>query len=72
MTHLLGVLLEEAELEALVQLQLPDVPHLVEILPGGVELIQQSGHLEAGSQASHSVLLIYTPLPPLIVPVSGD
>lgn len=46
MTHLLCVLFEQAELEALVQLQLPDVPHLMEVLPRGVELIQQTGHLE--------------------------
>lgn len=45
LAHLLCVLLEEAKLEALVQLQLPDVPHLMEMLPGGVELIQQTGHL---------------------------
>lgn len=45
MTHLLSILFEEAELEALVQLQLPDVPHLMEMLPRGVELIQQTGHL---------------------------
>lgn len=45
LTHFLSVLFEEAELEALVQLQLPDVPHLMEMLPRGVELIQQTGHL---------------------------
>lgn len=45
MTHLLCVLFKESELEALVQLQLPDMPHLVEMLPRGVELIQQTGHL---------------------------
>lgn len=43
--HLLGVLFEQTQLEALVQLQLPDVPHLMEMLPGGVKLIQQTGHL---------------------------
>lgn len=43
--HLLGVLFEEPELEALVQFELPDVPHLVKVLPGGVQLIQQTGHL---------------------------
>lgn len=47
--HLLSVLLEEAQLEALVQFQLPDVPHLMEVLPGGVELIQQTGHLPGGN-----------------------
>ena len=45
MTHLLCVLLKETELEALVQLQLPDVPHLMKVLPCGVKLIQQTGHL---------------------------
>lgn len=44
-THLLGVLFEQTQLEALVQLQLPHVPHLMEMLPGGVKLIQQAGHL---------------------------
>lgn len=43
--HLLSVLFEEPELEALIQLELPDVPHLVQMLPGGVQLIQETGHL---------------------------
>lgn len=40
---LLCVLLEQTELEALIQLQLPDVPGLVEVLSGGVQLVQQLG-----------------------------
>ncbi|TNN75451.1 hypothetical protein EYF80_014263 [Liparis tanakae] len=42
-TDLLGVLLEQAQLEALVQLELADVPGLVEVLPGGVQFVQQLG-----------------------------
>lgn len=55
--HLLSVLFEESELEALVQLQLPDVPHLMEVLPGGVQLVQQTGHL-AGSKTREVSLLM--------------
>lgn len=40
-TDLLCVLFEQAKLEALVQLQLADVPGLVEVLSGGVQLVQQ-------------------------------
>lgn len=40
-TDLLCVLLEQAELEALIKLEFPDVPGLVQVLPGGVQLIQQ-------------------------------
>lgn len=43
--HLLGVLFKEPELETLIQLELPDVPHLMQMLPGGVQLIQETGHL---------------------------
>lgn len=42
-TNLLCVLFEEAELEALVQLELADVPGLVEVLSGGVQLVEQLG-----------------------------
>lgn len=42
-TDLFSVLLKQSELEALVQLQLADVPGLVEVLPGGVQLVQQLG-----------------------------
>lgn len=42
-TDLLCILFKQAELEALVQLQLADVPGLVEVLSGGVELVQQLG-----------------------------
>ena len=35
--HLLSILFEQPQLEALVQLQFPHVPHLVEVLPGGVQ-----------------------------------
>lgn len=55
--HLLSVLFEESQLEALVQLQLPDVPHLMEVLPGGVQLVQQTGHL-AGSKTAEVFLLM--------------
>lgn len=43
--HLLSVLFEEAELETLIQFELPDVPHLMQMLPGGVQLVQETGHL---------------------------
>lgn len=42
-TDLLCILFKQAELEALVQLQLADVPGLVEMLSGGVQLVQQLG-----------------------------
>lgn len=42
-TDLLCILFKQAELEALVQLQLADVPGLVEVLSGGVQLVQQLG-----------------------------
>lgn len=44
-SDLLSILLEEPQLETLVQLQLPHVPQLLQILPRPVELIQQSCHL---------------------------
>lgn len=44
-SHLLSVLFEEPELETLIQLELPDVPHLMQMLPGGVQLVQETGHL---------------------------
>lgn len=53
-THLLCVLLEEAELETLVQLQFSHVPDLVEVLPRRVELIQQTGRLEEAAGKRHS------------------
>lgn len=43
--HLLSVLFEEPELETLIQFELPDVPHLMKMLPGGVQLIQETDHL---------------------------
>lgn len=43
--HLLSVLFKESELETLIQFELPDVPHLMKMLPGGVQLIQETGHL---------------------------
>ena len=55
-TDLLRVLLEQAELEALVQLQLADVPGLVEVLPGGVQFVQQLGdarHQALGVGVAH-------------------
>lgn len=42
-TDLLCVLFEQAELEALIQLELADVPGLVEVLSGGVQFVQQLG-----------------------------
>lgn len=42
-TDLLCVLLEQAELEALIQLELADMPRLVEVLSGGMKLVQQLG-----------------------------
>lgn len=42
-TDLLCILFKQAELEALVQLQLADVPGLVEVLSSGVQLVQQLG-----------------------------
>lgn len=39
--HLLCILFKQAKLKALVQLQLADVPGLVQPLPGGVQLVQQ-------------------------------
>lgn len=53
---LLGVLLEQAELEALIQLELADVPGLVEVLPGGVQFVQQLGdpwHQALGVGVAH-------------------
>lgn len=49
-THFFCVLFKEAQLEALVQLQFPDVPHLMEMLSGGMQLIQQTGHLSGKAQ----------------------
>ena len=43
--HLLSVLFEEPELETLIQFKLSDVPHLMKMLSGGVQLIQETGHL---------------------------
>lgn len=57
-TDLLCILFKQAELEALVQLQLADVPGLVEVLPGGVQLVQQLG--DARHQAL-GVCVAYTP-----------
>lgn len=42
-TDLFCVLFKQAELEALVQLELANVPGLVEMLSGGVQLVQQLG-----------------------------
>lgn len=58
MTHLLGVLFKEAELEALVELELPDVPHLMEMLPRGVELIQQTGHLAESKSCNGEIIFL--------------
>lgn len=49
-THFFCILFKEAQLEALVQLQFPDMPHLMEMLPGGMQLIQQTGHLSGKAQ----------------------
>lgn len=65
MTHLLGVLFKEAELEALVELELPDVPHLMEMLPRGVELIQQTGHLAKSESSPHINIWSFLPGPVL-------
>lgn len=55
-TDLLCVLLEQAELEALIQLELADVPGLVEVLSGGVQFVQQLGdpwHQALGVGVTH-------------------
>ncbi len=55
-TDLLCVLFEQAELEALIQLELADVPGLVEVLSGGVQLVQQLGdprHQALGVGVTH-------------------
>lgn len=55
-TDLLCVLFEQAQLEALVQLQLADVPGLVEVLSGGVQFVQQLAdprHQALGVRATH-------------------
>lgn len=55
---LLCVLLKQAELEALVQLELADVPGLVEVLSGGVQFVQQLGdprHQALGVGVTHPV-----------------
>lgn len=44
-SYLLGILLEEPQLEALIQLELSDVPHLVQVLSGGMQLVQEAGDL---------------------------
>lgn len=56
-TDLLCILLEQAQLETLIQLELADVPRLVEVLPGGVQLVQQLGdarHQALGVRVAHS------------------
>ncbi len=55
-TDLLCILLEQAELEALIQLELADVPGLLEVLSGGVQFVQQLGdpwHQALGVGVTH-------------------
>lgn len=65
-THFFCILFKEAQLEALVQLQFPDMPHLMEMLPGGMQLIQQTGHLSGKAQCvtwqqqAHRVCLTFS------------
>lgn len=55
-TDLLCILFKQAELKALIQLELADVPGLVEMLSGGVQLVQQLGdawHQTLGVGVAH-------------------
>lgn len=55
-TNLFCVLLKQAELKALIQLELAYVPGLVELLSGGVQFVQQLGdpwHQALGVYITH-------------------
>lgn len=56
-TDLFCILFKKAELEALIQLQLADMPSLVEMLSGGVQFVQQLSdpwHQALGVGVTHS------------------